>query len=1203
MVRASISKRLLSIALSLILIVSLLPMSSLTAKAVSGSGTKDDPYIITTWSELQEAFPVNSSTYVKLGNDIKRGDNTKSISISNFKENHIDLNGYVIDGENFNKPIFEVARDGTKLVIEDSRPSADHGTNYSYCPYYSTKPIYVKGGIITGGSRGILLSASYDGSVGASVNHCGGTIYGNGVVNTPDHGAGVVISGYYKAYYYLNGGSIIGNVCSSYGAGISNEATAASVTLNAGSIYANRAGDKGGGVFNGSNCTLNVNGSFICYNTANYGGGVYNKGKMNLKESTIGFNTVTTSGGGIYENSDETKGGFLKVSDGFVSVMSNKKIGSTMLDDNVYLNTISDTNRCHITINSVLSSVTRIGVNVGSQYGLSNYITVNSYPYAISEDNFISDDDSYGIEKVSNNIKLTPKKTVTINAGNNMTKTEGSGAATQKVMPDTAITSVVYTANDGYYFPENYSVASVNGISVNRDSYNQITVSGTPTDNAEINLTATTAKAKETTPSATFTATGPSKGTLSDVTNTMKYRIGTSGDWNDIIGITQNITGLSAGTIQVYQPSTNADTKLDSDIQSISIDKAAAPSITVTDPTVAGGKGRINSTTAQEYSSNNGSTWVNCTSNQELSPGAYLVRVKATGTTLASDNASVTIKSKNATPNATFTANGTNRGTLNNVSNGMKYSLDGGSNWTAITGTSVNITSGVTTTSGIKVYVPGDGTTSIDSDVQTIAISKADTPNLSPTQPSTVGGKGSIPTTLSHQWSNNQTTWEDCDGELTNLEPGTYYVRVKANGTTLASDNQAIEIMQYVPAKQNQIISFPSNRHDATYGADPYILTASHTKGDGIVTYASSDTSVATVDNNGEVIIKKVGTAIITASASETALYHSASASYTLVVAPQRIAVPTANTGLKYNGSALVGVNPGNNYTVTNGSATDAGDYVATISLNDSVNYVWSDGTNSDKQVSWSIAQTDSYEDILVIPGTVQDISDSQNINPIFRPFGPYIINRIYLIDLLGLTYMEITLGVNVWFDVKDATNTMSAADKEKINMAKGDYTVGQLLDISLMKGVGNNSSVKVEQTNGKVKASIIIPVNLRKYGRKYAIIRVHNGVATIIPCSYDYIQYLLIFESDGYSSYAIIYKDEEPQNTDVTNDPTTNFAVLDTPATTKITESSKITKVSVVPKTEDDLYKMCFAIIIAVLVLLGSIIVAIRRRNGKNDL
>ena len=96
----------------------------------------------------------------------------------------------------------------------------------------------------------------------------------------------------------------------------------------------------------------------------------------------------------------------------------------------------------------------------------------------------------------------TATHSVTITPGDNMTKTDASGATSQSDLSG-AMTDVVYTADDGYYFPTDYGVATVNGISVTWDSYTQITVSGTPTADAAITLTAPTAK---TTPDAPTTA-------------------------------------------------------------------------------------------------------------------------------------------------------------------------------------------------------------------------------------------------------------------------------------------------------------------------------------------------------------------------------------------------------------------------------------------------------------------------------------------------------------------------------------------------------------------------------------------------------------------------------------------------------------------------------------------------------------------------
>ena len=68
--------------------------------------------------------------------------------------------------------------------------------------------------------------------------------------------------------------------------------------------------------------------------------------------------------------------------------------------------------------------------------------------------------------------------------------------------------------------------------------------------------------------------------------------------------------------------------------------------------------------------------------------------------------------------------------------------------------------------------------------------------------------------------------------------------------------------------------------------------------------------------------------------------------------------VPTATTGLKYNGEEQIGIMPTTGYGVSGGSATNAGSYTATCILDDV--YFWPDGTtktsNPTKTVNWSIS-------------------------------------------------------------------------------------------------------------------------------------------------------------------------------------------------------------------------------------------------------
>ena len=162
-----------------------------------------------------------------------------------------------------------------------------------------------------------------------------------------------------------------------------------------------------------------------------------------------------------------------------------------------------------------------------------------------------------GVSSINFVIEM-PTVSVTITPGSNMTKTADSGAAEQTGLTG-PMTDVVYTADEGYYFPENYSVDAVNGISVTRNSYTQITVSGTPTADASITLTAPMAKTTPAAPTAAAatdcTTADNNDGKLTGVTNAMEYKKSDATEWT--AGTGSDITGLVPGTYYVRVKATD----------------------------------------------------------------------------------------------------------------------------------------------------------------------------------------------------------------------------------------------------------------------------------------------------------------------------------------------------------------------------------------------------------------------------------------------------------------------------------------------------------------------------------------------------------------------------------------------------------------------------------------------------------------------
>ncbi len=230
---------------------------------------------------------------------------------------------------------------------------------------------------------------------------------------------------------------------------------------------------------------------------------------------------------------------------------------------------------------------------------------------------------------------------VTLTAGAGMAKTTDSGALSQTVEYNHSIAEVVFDASDGYCFPTDYSVDSVNGVYVTRNSASRITVSGYPWADVDLTLPAATSIGKATTPAAVFTASGPDEGTLTNVTAGMTYSID-GGAPATISSTSVYLGGLAPCTISVVRPGDGV-ALTDSDPQTIAVTKAETPALTATQPSAVSGTGSIPTTTAHELRSDS-TGWTPCGGESAgLAPGAYYVRVAASGTVLASDMQTITI--------------------------------------------------------------------------------------------------------------------------------------------------------------------------------------------------------------------------------------------------------------------------------------------------------------------------------------------------------------------------------------------------------------------------------------------------------------------------------------------------------------------------------------------------------------------------------
>lgn len=131
---------------------------------------------------------------------------------------------------------------------------------------------------------------------------------------------------------------------------------------------------------------------------------------------------------------------------------------------------------------------------------------------------------------------------------------------------------------------------------------------------------------------------------------------------------------------------------------------------------------------------------------------------------------------------------------------------------------------------------------------------------------------------------------------------------------------------------------------------------------------------------------------------------------------------------------------------------------------------------------------------------------------------------------------------------VTDVTESVPTEEKKKIEETIKDKVVAAYIDISILKTIEGEETVSISNTNSKIKFALNVPEELldeSKPGRKFYIIRNHDGVIEILDSEYDSDSNTLTFETDKFSTYAIAYIDTDKVDNPLTGDTIRNCIVL----------------------------------------------------------
>ena len=104
---------------------------------------------------------------------------------------------------------------------------------------------------------------------------------------------------------------------------------------------------------------------------------------------------------------------------------------------------------------------------------------------------------------------------------------------------------------------------------------------------------------------------------------------------------------------------------------------------------------------------------------------------------------------------------------------------------------------------------------------------------------------------------------------------------------------------------------------------------------------------------------------------------------------------------------------------------------------------------------------------------------------------------------------------------------------KEEIALIQsvlGNNVIGQYLNLNLIFKISGREDRQITDLSAPMYIAITIPQNLVNHDssieRTYRIVRIHDGVATLIDGNYDAATNQFTFATDGFSTYALVYED-----------------------------------------------------------------------------
>ena len=137
------------------------------------------------------------------------------------------------------------------------------------------------------------------------------------------------------------------------------------------------------------------------------------------------------------------------------------------------------------------------------------------------------------------------------------------------------------------------------------------------------------------------------------------------------------------------------------------------------------------------------------------------------------------------------------------------------------------------------------------------------------------------------------------------------------------------------------------------------------------------------------------------------------------------------------------------------------------------------------------------------------------------------------LLNLAKLSEDEnkaVKAGNKTQFVLSASGTTPTKEEIALIQSVLGNNVIGQYLNLDLTLKISGRADRQITDLSAPMYIAITIPQNLVNHDssieRTYRIVRIHDGVATLIDGTYDAATNQFTFATDGFSTYALVYED-----------------------------------------------------------------------------